>query len=371
MTPWQQRVEGFNSVQHHKNIKPQTYMNSHTSSAIPLPLLITGVAGVVGYNAFAYFRAKYGEQVIGTRRVDNWPLTADGIAPCNIDQRDELAALFEKHEFAAVLNCGGSCALKSCELDPEMSHRVNVQSVENLLSVISPSTRLIHLSIDLVFSGEGEGDYTESARTDPVTVYGASMVAGEQLVLANRPDACLLRISLPMGVSFNGHAGAIDWIQSRFAKNRPATLYFDEVRTPTFTDCLNPLFETILRNDLGGLYHAGAPRKLSLYQIAQVINRIGGYDPDLLQGCPRMEAGPMPPRAGNVTLDSSRIETVLGADLFDPWPLSDEHAPTHDRWHYERESDSEPGSPEKLHRLLYCNSNKLPDHEPMLVQRLR
>ena len=38
-----------------------------------------------------------------------------------------------------------------------------------------------------------------------------------------------------------GHAGAIDWIQSRFKKGRPATLYFDEVRTPTYTDCLNPL----------------------------------------------------------------------------------------------------------------------------------
>ena len=46
-----------------------------------------------------------------------------------------------------------------------------------------------------------------------------------------------------MGVSFNGHAGAIDWIQSRFKHRRPATLYFDEVRTPTYTDCLNPLFE--------------------------------------------------------------------------------------------------------------------------------
>ena len=68
--------------------------------------------------------------------------------------------------------------------------------------------------------------------TDPVTVYGKTMVSAEQLLADWMPEACTLRISLPMGVSFNGHAGAIDWIQSRFKKGRPATLYFDEVRTP-------------------------------------------------------------------------------------------------------------------------------------------
>ncbi len=51
------------------------------------------------------------------------------------------------------------------------------------------------------------------------------MVAAEELIQATDPRACILRISLPMGISFNGHAGAIDWIQSRFKKGKPATLY--------------------------------------------------------------------------------------------------------------------------------------------------
>ena len=52
-----------------------------------------------------------------------------------------------------------------------------------------------------------------------------------------------------MGVSFNGHAGAIDWIQSRFRAGRPATLYFDEVRSCTYTDDLNRVFERFLAGD--------------------------------------------------------------------------------------------------------------------------
>ena len=128
------------------------------------------------------------------------------------------------------------------------------------------------------------------------------------------PHACILRISLPMGISFNGHAGAIDWIQSRFKKGRPATLYFDEIRTPAYTDCLNRLYERVLASDLPGVYHAGGPRALSLYQIAQIINRVGGYDPELLMGCPRIEAGPIPPRAGDVTMNSNALWDALGGD---------------------------------------------------------
>lgn len=321
----------------------------------PLPLLVTGIAGVAGYNAFGYFRGKYPGQVIGQRRADAWPMSGEGIVACNLEDRDTLRRLFDEHQFAAVLNCAGSCKLKSCELDPEMALRVNVTGVERLLDEIAGSdVRLVHLSIDLVFSGTAGGGHVEEDPTDPVTIYGATMVAAEQRVLAARPQSCLLRISLPMGISYNGHAGAIDWIQSRFQKSRPATLYFDEIRTPTYTDCLNRLFETLLAGDISGLYHAGGPRRLSLYQIAQIVNRIGGYDPALLMGCPRLQAGPIPPRAGDVSLVSDKLVRELGYEPFDPWPLFDAHLPTHRDWHRQR-PPREGGSPELLARVLYRN----------------
>jgi dTDP-4-dehydrorhamnose reductase len=323
--------------------------------SIPLPLLITGVAGVAGYNALAYFQQQYPGQVIGLRRANNWPLSGTGIVGCDIHDQQELQRLFDEHQFRSVLHCEGTCKLKSCELDPALAERVNVAGVASLLQAASSRPlRLIHLSVDLVFSGKGAGGYQEDDATDPVTVYGRTMVDGEQLVLQQRPDACILRISLPMGISFNGHAGAIDWIQSRFQKHKPATLYFDEVRTPSYTDCLNSLFAELLCNDMAGLYHTGGPRASSLYQIAQIVNRTGGYDPDLLIGCPRIEAGPMPPRAGNVTLDSSRLTEQLGRQPLDPWPLDEGLLPTSDDWHHLRPAGRQ-YSPLELVRVLYHN----------------
>ena len=337
------------------------------SPSVPLPLLITGVAGVAGYNALAYFQAKYPGQVIGIRQEDNWPLAGPGIVACNAEDRDSLARLFERYRFRSVLNCAGNCALRACELDSRLAWRTNVEGLVSLLSIIAEEqVRLVHTSIDLVFAGRDGGPhkwagYAEEDPTDPVTVYGKTMVAAERLLVDWMPKSCILRISLPMGVSFNGHAGAIDWIQSRFKKGRPATLYYDEVRTPTYTDCLNQVYEHSLASDFSGMYHAGGPRYLSLYQIAQIVNRIGGYDPDLLMGCNRVEVGPIPPRAGNVSLNSKSLETELGRQPFDPWPLDERMVPNHDRWHYEREGLS--GSPELLADALYRNprwSNVLP-----------
>lgn len=319
-----------------------------------LPLLITGVAGVSGYNALEFFRGKYGDSVIGQRREDLWPLRGEGIIGCNIDDYDGLKRLIEQHEIKAILSCGGSCALKSCELDPTMAHRVNVAGINNLLNVIEGTDiRLVHLSIDLVFSGTRGGNHHESEEADPVTVYGQMMVTAEQLVMQRRPDACVLRISLPMGVSFNGHAGAIDWIQARFMQNKPATLYFDEVRTPTYTDCLNRALESVIESDLQGLFHSGGPRQLSLYEIAQIVNRVGGYAPELLNGCYRIQAGDMPPRAGNVAMDSMKLENAIGRSPFDPWPIASEFVPTHRDWHFTR--DTFAGSADLLREVLYLN----------------
>ncbi|MEX0938411.1 MAG: sugar nucleotide-binding protein [Pirellulales bacterium] len=319
-----------------------------------LPLLITGVAGVAGYNALHYFQSRYPGQVVGIRQSDNWRLEGPGIVACDAEDHVALSRLFDEHRFRSVLYCAGNCALRACELDTRLAWRVNVEGLINLLSiVVERDVRLAHLSIDLVFSGRRPKRHVEDDRTDPVTVYGKTMVSAEQLLRDWMPRACVLRISLPMGVSFNGHAGAIDWIQSRFQKSKPATLYFDEVRTPAYTDCLNRLFERVLASDLAGLFHAGGPRQLSLYQIAQVINRVGGYNPDLLMGCPRVEAGPVPPRAGDVTLDSNKLAVALGQSVCDPWPYDPRFVPTGGDWHYRR--NGEPGSRELLKRVLYRN----------------
>ncbi|GAB4137702.1 SDR family oxidoreductase [Thermopirellula anaerolimosa] len=306
--------------------------------AMPLPVLVTGLAGVAGYHAFEWLTRRYPGDVWGIRPRNNPHVRGDNVLACNIEDRAALERLFRRYRFAAVLDAVGNCALKPCELAPSLARTINVEGLRNVLEAAGRERpRIVRLSVDLVFSGNKGGDYVETDPPDPVTVYGKTMVQAEELLMDRVPAACILRISLPMGRSPNGHAGAVDWIESRFRGGRPATLYVDEIRTPTYVDCLSAVCEEVLRSDLAGIYHAGGPRRLSLYQIGQIINRLGGYDPDLLHGIPRRMAGPIPPRAGNVAMDSGKLAAALGRPPFLPWPLEDACVPTDPHWHRRRE----------------------------------
>jgi dTDP-4-dehydrorhamnose reductase len=318
-----------------------------------LPLLITGITGVAGYNALHFFQKRYVGRVIGIRPRQTWRLTGDGIVPLDIEDRAGVAELFREHRFRSVLNCIGNCALKSCELDPIMARQLNVESADAIAeNVRLYGSRLVHLSSDLVYSGDGGGSYVETDPVDPVTIYGKTMAEGEALLRDGTPEAAILRISLPMGPSFNRHAGAIDWIGSRFRKGKPATLYFDEVRSCAYTNDLNRVFERFLAGDESGLYHAGGPRPITLYQIAQIVNRVGGYEPHLLKGCPRAAAGPIPPRAGNVSMCSDKLLKLLGRRSFHVWPLDEYLFPTDREWHFRR-AIGEQGSFQHIVRFLY------------------
>jgi dTDP-4-dehydrorhamnose reductase len=329
---------------------------SLASTPISLPLLITGISGVAGYNAFFHFHKCHPGQVVGIRPTQTWRLVgkrAQCIIPLDTEHEADLQQLFREHRFRAVLNTTGNCALKSCELAPDMAYRTNVLSARHIARVArSHGARLVHLSSDLVFSGTGSGGCVETDPVDPVTVYGKTMAEGESVVRDIDPSAAILRISLPMGPSFNGHAGAIDWIGSRFRAGRPATLYFDEVRSATYCDDLNPVFRFFLGSAASGLYHLGGPRPVTLNQIGQIVNKGGGYDPALLRGCLRHQAGPIPPRAGNVSMNSQKLVALLGCNPFHPWPLGDDLLPTDREWHFDRAGDW-PGSPTFLAARLY------------------
>lgn len=318
-----------------------------------LPILLTGVTGVAGYAARFYLLDRYPGQVVSVRPTRTPEFTGADVVGIESDDEAGLDRLFRGYGFRSVLNATGNCALKACELNADMARRINTTSAALIARLASRyGARLVHLSSDLVFSGTRGRPHTEEDATDPVTVYGTTMAEGERAVGELCPRAAVVRIALPMGPSFNGHAGAIDWIQSRFRAGRPATLYYDEVRSATYCDDLNTVFEALLSLDAAGLYHLAGPRGVTLNQIGQIVNRVGGYAPELLHGKLRHEAGPMPPRAGDCRMEGAKLRSLLGGEAFQAWPVGPELWPTDRSWHYER-PEGEGNGPERLRERLY------------------
>lgn len=300
-------------------------------------ILVSGLAGIPGWCAFAHFQAKWPGQVWGLL-PKHYPIpNKPQIIPWNAEETATLSAIYEQINPTVIIDTSGNCALKNCEYDQNMARLLNVQVGEQLLALAQTNgAYIIRLSSDLVFAGREGGDYREEEATDPVTVYGKCMAIAEDLFLASSVPHAIFRISLPMGPSLNGHAGAVDWIESRFKRNLPATLYYDEIRRPFYVQDYLKILEYFIEQQHTGLYHLGGTLKWSLNQIAQIVNRTGSYSPNLLHGCMRLDAGPIPPRAGDVTMNIDKLQSILPSRTLGPWPIHTDLHPTDRDWHTHR-----------------------------------
>jgi len=316
-------------------------------------MLVTGLPGVPGWALFRYLQGKCPEAVFGIKPCANRDVRGDQVVSLDAEDFSGLRALFDRYRFRSVVDASGNCALKACTADPRLSRLLNYSFGVELARLAAEfgCERYVRISSDFVFSGAaGVGGYHEECPTDPITNNGRDMLDAECDLLNLLPHAVILRIALPMDYAPGGVAGAIDWITTRFRAGRPATLYYDEVRSPIFGGDLCAVVQHSLGGALpGGVYHCGGPRLMSLYEVGQVINAVGGYDPGLLQGCMRVEAGPFPPRVGHLGMDCGKITRLLPAGTLRPWPAQDCLVPSHVDWHY------------SVDRKLWGGGNKIHD----------
>ena len=318
-------------------------------------MLVTGLPGVPGWSLFRHFAAQAPGRVIGIKPVANTDVKAPHVVSLDAEDYSGMADLFAQYRFRSVVDASGNCALKACTADPALSRLLNYSMGVELARLAArwECLAFVRISTDFVFSGAaGVGGYFETTLTDPITNNGRDMLDAEQEILDLLPHAGIFRIALPMDYAPGGLAGAIDWITSRFRAGRPATLYFDEVRSPSFGNDMCAVVQYHLVGTVPrGLYHCGGPRLMSLYEVGQVINAVGGYEPKLLQGCPRAEAGPFPPRVGHLGMDSSKLYSYLPKGVLRPWPLQNELVPHARDWHFTVDR-TQWGGGNKIHELL-------------------
>ncbi len=126
--------------------------------------------------------------------------TADLAAP------GEAAAAIRRIKPAVVINAAAWTAVDKAESDAEAAFRINGEAVGEIAEATSSiGARLIHLSTDYVFAGDGSTPIDETAPGKPLNVYGASKLRGEELALRRDPAVIILRTSWvfsPFGGNF-------------------------------------------------------------------------------------------------------------------------------------------------------------------------
>ncbi len=278
-------------------------------------ILVTGITSIHGWPIWKLLSERMSPgQLFGICPPATKGLKTANVRPACVTDRVVLEDI--RREFAPdiILHCAGVCDLDVCQDRPAWAYDLNVNGLQVISDVFADTARIILMSTDLVFSGINPpvGGYTEDSPCDPVSVVGQTFAQAEQLVAA-MPGSCIIRLGLPLGDSYTGDKGAIDWVGSRLSKGRPVTLFYDELRSCIWCDQIAQMALSVIKLNLEGLYNFGGNSSWSLHDIGlHVVDKVK-CQPGLLKGIMRFEEVNGPPRAGNISLNSSKIKSSFNA----------------------------------------------------------
>jgi dTDP-4-dehydrorhamnose reductase len=160
------------------------------------------------------------------------------------------------------------------ERDPEAAFAVNGKGTEHVANVAQKyGAKVLYISTDYVFDGQGTRPYEPADPIAPINVYGESKARGEQALQASLRDWCIVRTSWLFGASGSSFPEKI----LRAAETRPElSVVSDQVGSPTYTRDLAAAIRALVRADARGFVSVTNSGTCSWFEFAQEILRQAG-----------------------------------------------------------------------------------------------
>ena len=229
-------------------------------------VLITGAAGMLGADVVA---------AAGAAGLEPVPLR---LAELDITDSEAVEATLRDVRPAAVINCAAWTDVDGAETEPEAAYAVNGAGAGNLARAArAVDAWTIHISSDYVFDGAKRDPYLESDRTNPLSAYGRSKLAGEEAVASAAPGAhTILRSSWLFGPGGPCFPATI----MRLAAERDELkVVEDQVGCPTFTGHLAGAIAGLASNGPPvGIVHVAGGGSCSWYEFARAIVELAGLE---------------------------------------------------------------------------------------------
>ena len=227
-------------------------------------VLVTGVKGQLGYDVVKECE-KRGIEAIG---VD--------IEEMDITDADSVSSVIGAANVDAVIHCAAWTAVDAAEENVEKCRLVNKNGTENIARTCHDlDLKMIYISTDYVFDGQGERPWEPDDAADPLNVYGLTKYEGEEAVRKWLDRYFIVRIAWVFGV--NGK----NFIKTmlKFGEERGAvSVVNDQFGSPTYTYDLARLLVDMIETDRYGIYHATNEGYCSWYDFACEIFRAAGMD---------------------------------------------------------------------------------------------
>ncbi len=228
-------------------------------------ILVTGSKGQLG-----------NELQVAAKAFSQFELVFTDVDELDICNLTAIEQFVKNAGFEAIVNCAAYTAVDKAETDDDLCYKINRDAVQNLAQVAQNNgLKLIHVSTDYVFDGTQYAPYVETDMVCPVSVYGKSKLAGEEMALKYCEQVAVIRTS---------------WLYSAFGNNFVKTMIrlgqereslnviFDQVGTPTYAADLANAILQMLNTEVfvSGVYHFSNEGVCSWYDFAKKIHQLAG-----------------------------------------------------------------------------------------------
>jgi dTDP-4-dehydrorhamnose reductase len=198
----------------------------------------------------------------------------------DITSPDSVAAVVAAADPDVVVNCAAYTAVDAAEADEATALAVNGDGPGNIARALVDRTgsRLVQVSTDYVFAGDGTGPYDEDAPTGPLSAYGRTKLAGEQAVQSVLPDRSYV---VRTAWLYGQHGANFVKTMLRLQGERETVSVVDDQRgQPTWSrDLARQIIALVGAGAPPGVYHGTNAGEVTWHGFTQEIFRLVGADP--------------------------------------------------------------------------------------------
>jgi len=259
---------------------------------------VVGSSGQLGHDLVEVLRAtdRYEVVALDHRRIECTDLNSVRAALLPLRAR-------------VIINCAAFVRVDDCEAQASEAFAVNALGALHIARAAAESgAKCVYISTDYVFDGSKDSPYIESDVTAPINVYGASKLAGEQLVRQAAPHGLIVRVASLFGkTGARGKGG--NFLETILAKARdgePLKVVDDIVVSPTYARDASRAIAQLIAADAQGIIHAVNSGTCTWYEFAETAVKLCQFSVPI-EAVSSLQFATPARRAKNSALVSARL----------------------------------------------------------------
>ena len=274
-----------------------------------MKILITGSSGMLGTDLVNLLKSREASFEHNPEVIEAPHEVLD------ITLEDRVSDFISTHTPDIVVNCAAFTNVDKCETEREDAFSVNALGPKYLAAAANKcGARVIQISTDFVFDGNGNRPYTEEDQTNPLSEYGRTKLEGERNIQSYCDSYLIVRTSWLFG--HNGINFAAKMLELA-EQHKELSIVTDETGSPTYTPDLAEALWILIKQKCEGVINISNDGSCSRYEWAEYIFETMGFkikmNPIKSSDYKRPANVPL-----NSTLNCQKFTTITGMQMR-PW----------------------------------------------------